>query len=67
MTEIKIIIGKGGKVSLNVEGVTGPSCRELTRRLEEAMGRIESVKKKGAFYEQTQAVNQQQKLGGANT
>jgi hypothetical protein len=44
--EIKLIIGKDGKVNIDVAGVSGPACQNLTKSIETALGKTESVKKK---------------------
>ena len=46
MQEIKLIIGKDGKVNIDVAGVSGPACQNLTKSIETALGKTESVKKK---------------------
>ena len=46
MQEIKITIGKNGKVNLDVAGVKGSACSDLTKSIEKALGRVEVTKKK---------------------
>jgi hypothetical protein len=60
MQEIKIIIGKSGKVVLDVNGIKGSGCKELTKKLEKALGSAESTKAKSEMYEQTQTVEKNQ-------
>lgn len=36
--EIEVIISKNGQVQIQVRGVQGTKCLELTRELEEALG-----------------------------
>lgn len=38
LQEIEITIGKDGKVQVQVRGVKGLKCLELTKELEEALG-----------------------------
>lgn len=38
LQEIEVVIGKDGKVELQVRGVKGLKCLELTKELEEALG-----------------------------
>ena len=38
LQEIEVIIGKDGKVMIQVRGVHGIKCLELTKELEEALG-----------------------------
>lgn len=64
MQEIKLIIGKDGKVNIDVAGVKGSACQDLTKSIETALGRTESVRKKPAFYQQ-QAASAKQRLGGS--
>jgi hypothetical protein len=64
MQEIKLIIGKDGKVNIDVAGVKGSACQDLTKSIEAALGRTESVRKKPEFYQQ-QAASTNQRLGGS--
>lgn len=64
MQEIKLIIGKDGKVNIDVAGVKGSACQDLTKSIEKALGRTESVQKKPEFYQQ-QAASAKQRLGGS--
>ncbi len=64
MQEIKLIIGKDGKVNIDVAGVSGPACQDLTKSIETALGKTESVKKKPDFYEQRRT-GTKQRLGNA--
>lgn len=64
MQEIKLIIGEDGKVNIDVAGVSGPACQNLTKSIETALGKTESVKKKPAFYEQQRA-GTKQRLGNS--
>lgn len=41
MPTIIVDILKGGKLSVEVDGVTGKSCESLTKALEEAVGQVE--------------------------
>lgn len=63
MQEIKIIIGRDGKVNIDVAGVKGSACQDLTKSIETALGKTESVEKKPEFY-QHQAAGAKQRLGG---
>jgi len=52
---------KGNKVEFEVNGVTGASCTDITKQLEEAVGKTESQELKSEFYEteeQTNSVDQ---------
>jgi hypothetical protein len=62
--EIKLIIGKDGKVNIDVAGVNGPACQNLTKSIETALGKTESVKKKPEFHQQ-QATGTKQRLGNS--
>ena len=63
MREIKLTIGQDGKVNIDVAGVKGPACKDLTKSIEVALGKTESVEKKPEFYQQ-QAASAKQRLGG---
>ncbi len=64
MQEIKLIIGKDGKVNIDVAGVSGPACQDLTKSIENALGKTESVKNKPEYYEQRKA-GTKQRLGNS--
>jgi hypothetical protein len=49
--EIIIHISREGMVRLEVEGLPGPSCLELTKGLEDCLGDVAERKKKPAFHE----------------
>ena len=49
-SELIITISAEGQVGVEVDGVRGPSCLELSRDLEEALGRVTKREKKNAFY-----------------
>ncbi len=64
MQEIKLIIGKDGKVNIDVASVSGPACQDLTKSIETALSKTESVKKKPEFYEQRKT-GTKQRLGNS--
>lgn len=51
--QIKIIITKEGKATIEVDGVSGPDCIEFTKFLEEALAAGESIEreKTGEYYQ----------------
>ena len=61
--EIEIIISKDGKCKLDVKGVKGSACEELTKKLEEAMGVVVSREKKPEFHVAGQKLGLKQKRG----
>jgi hypothetical protein len=63
MQEIKIVIGKSGKIVLDVNGVKGSGCKDLTKKLEKALGSTESTRSKTEMYEQGQGVSKYQETG----
>lgn len=64
MEEIKIVVGKGGKINLGVHGVKGSSCKELTKKLEEVLGKAVESDNTEEYYEQEQYNANNQTLGG---
>lgn len=63
MQEIKVIISKDGKVTIDVEGIKGSGCKNLTKALEKALGKTTKSKKKAEYYDE-QDVSDQQGVGG---
>jgi len=50
MQEIKFIINAEGKVKTEVNGIKGGKCQELTRAVEEALGKVKNSEKTGEYY-----------------
>ncbi|MCL1817635.1 MAG: DUF2997 domain-containing protein [Spirochaetaceae bacterium] len=48
--ELLVVISREGEVSLEVDGVTGPSCLDVTKDIEESLGRVTAREKKAAFH-----------------
>ena len=48
--ELEVTIGDDGKISIKVIGGEGPSCLELTKAIEEALGVVTDRKKTSDFY-----------------
>ena len=49
---IKITIDKMGKTKIEVDGVKGASCEELTKGIEKALGSVSSRKQTDEYFEQ---------------
>jgi len=49
MTKITINVPLDGPVNVSVEGHDGPGCKDLTKDLEKALGKVESVEKTADF------------------
>jgi hypothetical protein len=64
MEEITIRVGKDGKINLNVAGVKGGECKNLTKAIERALGSVETTKATNEMYEQSQKIDDKQQLGG---
>ena len=61
LQEIEIIIEKDGQVRLEVRGVKGQSCLDLTKALEEALGGdVTSREMKPEAYETNEQANQEE-------
>ena len=52
MQEMKIIISKSGQVTIDVSGIKGSGCKNLTKALEKALGTTTKSKKKTEYYQQ---------------
>lgn len=55
--ELEIAISQSGEVTINVLGVKGASCIELTRDLEESLGILKSMEKKSEYYQQEDSLH----------
>ncbi len=50
--ELEIIIDENGEVLVDVKGMKGKKCEEISNYIEEALGEIKSKKKKPEYYEE---------------
>jgi hypothetical protein len=57
---IEIIVTPAGKTTVQTLGFTGPSCRDASKFLEEALG-ARIAEHRTAEFHQTQTVEQQQR------
>ena len=48
--EVKITIGVDGGARVEVKGVKGIDCQDLTRELEAALGKVEKSQLTGEYY-----------------
>lgn len=51
MKKLKVLIAKDGKVTVEAEGYTGPSCAEATRKVAEALGKLDWGRAKPEYFE----------------
>jgi len=63
MNEIKVIIGADGAVKIDVHGVKGVSCTELTAELEKGLGVTTEDKHTQEYYQTPEKLVNQQGLG----
>ncbi len=68
LQEIDVFIDRDGQVRIEVRGVKGGHCLQLTRQLEEALGgRIQSRELKADAYDRAQEQTPtRQNLGGSS-
>ncbi len=66
LQEIEVVIGKDGQVQVQVRGVKGLKCLELTKELEEALGGeiLARIMSPEAMEEDTD-IDQNQQVGAA--
>ena len=50
MKDIFVKIGKGGKITIEVDGVEGSGCEALTQAIASALGVTEQVNHKPQYY-----------------
>ena len=55
---IKFSIKQDGTVIEEVSGVVGNTCENLTKRIEERLGTVQSVEHKPEYYEQKQTTEE---------
>jgi hypothetical protein len=61
--KIELTVDTDGSIKIDVNGVRGKSCLELTKQVEEALGQVTSRKNK-AEYSQTSSTSQHLKVTG---
>lgn len=54
MPQIEITISEAGDVQVEARGTSGAGCQQLTRAIEEAIGRTTADAKKPEFFQQAQ-------------
>ena len=59
MKEITVKIGKGGKISVEVDGVTGEGCSALTAALISALGVVDDVKEKPQYFDELEPIEEE--------
>jgi hypothetical protein len=52
MAQVTLIIDATGNTTVEVHGVTGPQCQELTRNVERLLGTVQTVTHKPGFHDQ---------------
>lgn len=58
--ELEISISNTGEVTINVIGVKGKSCVDMTKDLEESLGIMKYFERKSEFYQQDNNQNTSQ-------
>lgn len=53
MKTVIITIDKRANVEIEVQGVKGAACKDITRAVEEALGKVTSTEQTGEYYEQS--------------
>ena len=59
MQELEIVISPTGEVKIEVKGVAGGHCVDLTRDLERSLGEVEERQFKAEYYQQADQAQQQ--------
>ena len=59
MQEMEIAISPTGEVKIQVKGVAGDACLDLTKSLEQQLGTVEERQLTSEYYEQQQQQNKQ--------
>jgi len=49
---IEVAISPAGEVAVTVAGCAGPSCAEVTKAIEQALGRVTADRKTPEYYRQ---------------
>ena len=65
--DILISIGPDGEVQIQVEGVAGKDCVDLTRSLEEELGDVTDRQFTREYYQETEEQEEEIQVGGSET
>ena len=60
MPQVIITIAPNGQSRVTVNGVTGTGCKDLTRDIENALGKTTADKKTAEFHQQTSTTTKQE-------
>ena len=60
--EMEILVLPSGEVKILVKGVPGPSCEEVSRRVEEALGTVKDRQRTTEYYMVEEPVLEEVKL-----
>lgn len=52
MKTVTIDISAQGETTIRVAGVAGASCRDLTKAIEDSLGRVQTIEPTPEFYQQ---------------
>jgi hypothetical protein len=63
MNEIKVIVGKDGSLKIDVHGVKGVSCKDLTQELEKNLGVVTEDDVTQEYYQDKETLVNQQGIG----
>jgi hypothetical protein len=58
MAEVVFIITPKGEIKIEVDGVVGPTCEDITRAYEDALGVRVDINHKPAFYSELDNIEQ---------
>jgi hypothetical protein len=61
--KIIVRISPDGKTQIEVDGMKGESCTDVTKKLEEALGQTVDTELKNEYYEQEETETESQGLG----
>lgn len=56
---IRVTVAKDGSTKVEVDGVVGSSCKEMTKHLEQRLGNVKSVEEKPEMYQTHEQKEQQ--------
>jgi len=54
MKEIEVVVNPDGSVSVEALGYSGPECEKATAFIEEALGEVQTRKRKPEYYRRQQ-------------
>lgn len=59
MEMIEVVVSSDGETTVRVSGCAGPSCADMTKAIEQALGKVTADRKTPEYYRRQEAKREQ--------